>query len=95
MGGVHADDCKELTADRPIRAMDPPEQVTIPLSQHIGTPCAPLVKKDDRVLVGQIIGDAEDRLTAPVHSSVSGPCPGRDYDRGSWWPQGAGCQYCQ
>lgn len=95
MGGVHADDCKELTADRPIRAMDPPEQVTIPLSQHIGTPCAPLVKKDDRVLVGQIIGDAEDRLTAPVHSSVSGYCPGRDYDRGSRWPQGAGCQYCQ
>lgn len=76
MGGVHADDCKELTADRPIRAMDPPEQVTIPLSQHIGTPCAPLVKKDDRVLVGQIIGDAEDRLTAPVHSSVSGPVLG-------------------
>ena len=42
------------------------------MSQHIGAPCAPLVKKGDRVLVGQKIGDAEKGLACPVHASVSG-----------------------
>ena len=56
--------------------MEPPEQVFIPLSQHIGAPCAPLVKKGDRVLVGQKIGDTDARLTVPVHSSVSGTVSG-------------------
>lgn len=76
IGGVHPGDYKELTADKPIRIVEPPEQVVIPLSQHIGAPCAPLVKKGDRVLVGQLIGDAEAKLTAPVHSSVSGTVSG-------------------
>ena len=40
--------------------------------QHIGAPCIPLVKKGDRVLVGQKIGDSDKPISAPVHSSVSG-----------------------
>jgi electron transport complex protein RnfC len=75
-GGVHPGDFKELTASRSIRTVEPPESVVIPLSQHIGAPCAPLVKKGDRVLVGQCIGDSDARLTAPVHSSVSGTVNG-------------------
>ena len=75
-GGVHPGDFKELSAGKPIRTVEPPEQVLIPLSQHLGAPCAPLVKKGDRVLVGQKIGDSDARLTAPVHSSVSGAVSG-------------------
>jgi electron transport complex protein RnfC len=42
------------------------------MSQHIGAPCNPVVKKGDRVLVGQVIGEATGFVSAPIHSSVSG-----------------------
>ena len=34
-----------------------PKKVVIPMLQHIGAPCNPLVKKGDKVKVGQKIGD--------------------------------------
>ncbi len=49
-----------------------PAEVIIPLQQHIGAPCNPLVKVEERVLVGQKIGDSDSYVSAPVHSSVSG-----------------------
>lgn len=69
-GGVHPKGEKELSRDAapvPIR----PKTVTIFLSQHIGTPCRPLVRVGDRVTLGQRLGDGEG-LCAPVHASVSG-----------------------
>jgi electron transport complex protein RnfC len=48
-----------------------PEQVVIPMQQHIGAPCSPLVQVGDHVLLGQKIGDGEG-LCVPVHASVSG-----------------------
>jgi len=49
-----------------------PSYVKIPMSMHMGAPCTPLVKKGDKVLVGQKIGDTDAFFSAPVHSSVSG-----------------------
>lgn len=49
-----------------------PDKVLIPLCQHIGAPCTPTVKKDDKVFVGTLIGDSEAYVSAPIHSSVSG-----------------------
>ena len=49
-----------------------PDSVKIPMSQHMGAPCEPVVKVGDKVLVGQKIGDTDAFLSAPVHSSVSG-----------------------
>lgn len=49
-----------------------PAKVRISMSQSMGAPCEPLVKKGDRVLVGQKIGDSDKFMSAPVHSSVSG-----------------------
>lgn len=49
-----------------------PETVCISMSQHIGAPCKPLVAKGDSVKVGQVIGDTEAFVSAPIHSSVSG-----------------------
>ncbi len=48
-----------------------PRQVVIPMQQHIGAPCVPLVDLGDHVLLGQKIGDGEG-LCVPVHASVSG-----------------------
>lgn len=49
-----------------------PETVCISMSQHIGAPCKPQVKKGDYVKVGQVIGDTDAFVSAPIHSSVSG-----------------------
>ena len=53
-------------------SMPLPSRVIIPMLQHVGAPCVPTVKKGDRVLVGQKIGDSDKMISAPVHSSVSG-----------------------
>ncbi len=70
-GGIHPAYRKEMSAKS--TPSDPviPKQVIIPLSQHIGAPCEPLVKVGDKVLRGQKIGDGEG-LCVPVHASVSG-----------------------
>ena len=44
LGGIHPHDGKELAKDQPIEAMPVPEQLVVPMSQHIGAPCAPTVK---------------------------------------------------
>lgn len=71
-GGVHPYDGKELSRDLPIADyMDPQEDMVFPMLQHLGAPCKPLVKKGDRVLRDQMIGEPTG-LGAPVFSSVSG-----------------------
>ncbi len=52
--------------------MPVPDKVVIPMIQHMGAPCEPLVKVKDTVTVGQLIGDSNEFLSAPIHSSVSG-----------------------
>ncbi len=52
--------------------MPPVSQVKIPLSQHIGAPAVPVVKKGDKVFVGTLIAESGGFVSAPIHSSVSG-----------------------
>jgi electron transport complex protein RnfC len=70
-GGIHPKYNKEMsTAKVDFHALQP-KVVIIPLLQHIGAPCTPLVEVGQRVLRGQKIGDGEG-LCVPVHASVSG-----------------------
>lgn len=71
-GGVHPPHFKEPTARLKIEKANEPKIVTIPLRQHIGAPCEPIVKPGDKVKVGQKIGEATAFVAAPIHSSVSG-----------------------
>lgn len=71
-GGVHPRYNKDATYAKPIKAMPSPGKVVIPLHQHTGAPCEPIVKVGDEVKVGQKIGDSKAALTAPIHASVSG-----------------------
>lgn len=71
-GGIHPYDGKDLSKDKEIRDYLPKGDAVYPLSQHIGAPAAPLVKKGDRVLVGQKIAKAEGFVSANIHSGVSG-----------------------
>ena len=70
-GGVHPAEKKELIQSRMPQAVQPPERVVIPMRQHIGAACTPLVREGDYVFAGQKIGDGEG-LCVPVHASVSG-----------------------
>lgn len=70
-GGVHPGDQKAATSGKPIESLAPPRRVVIPMSQHFGAPCVPLVKKGDYVKLGQKIGESQG-LGAPIHASVSG-----------------------
>ena len=70
-GGIHPKYNKEMSKTNPeIRTIEP-DTVVIPMVQHIGAPCTPLVSVGDRVKKGQKIGDGEG-LCVPVHASVSG-----------------------
>ena len=60
------------TSRFPSVTMPAPKQVIIPMQQHVGAPCTPLVKKGDHVYRGQKIGDSSAFVSAPVHASVSG-----------------------
>ena len=74
-GGIHPHEGlngKSVTAMLPITEPMQPSRVSIPLQQHIGAPCKPLVKKGDRVLMGMKIGEPAGFVSAAVHSSVSG-----------------------
>ena len=70
-GGVHPNENKFYARDKEIQEFPAPDLLVIPMSQHIGAPCKPLVKKGDLVTVGQKIGDNQG-LCVPVHASVSG-----------------------
>ncbi len=71
MNSIHVSHHKD-TSDCESVVMPVPEKVYISMSQHIGKPCQPLVKKGDHVKVGQLIGDVDAPISAPIHSSVSG-----------------------
>ena len=75
-GGIHPlhkiGHGKGLSANKPIEVMPAPERVYIPMSQHIGSPCAPCVSVGDEVKRGQKVGEVKGFVSAPVHASVSG-----------------------
>ena len=63
---------RKNTAQLQTAVLPCPDQVTIPMQQHVGAPCRPLVKVGDTVDVGQKIGDSDAYVSAPIHASISG-----------------------
>ncbi len=70
-GGVKVDHRKN-TSDLETVRIPTPAKVVIPMAMHIGAPCTPVVKVGDVVGVGQLIGDSDKFVSAPIHASVSG-----------------------
>ncbi|HWR62524.1 MAG TPA: electron transport complex subunit RsxC [Clostridia bacterium] len=71
-GGTHPPHSKKATESLSIERANEPKAVVIPMQQHIGAPCEPIVQVGDEVKVGQKIGEAKGFVSSPVHSSVSG-----------------------
>ena len=72
IGGIHPHDNKEWSKDRAIERLELPDQVYIPMIQHIGAPSTPLVQKGDKVLTGQLIGQSAGFVSANIHATISG-----------------------
>lgn len=70
--GLHLVEKKELSEDKKIKKISSPPRVILPLSQHTGAPCKPLVKVGDLVEEGQKIADADSFISSPIHASISG-----------------------
>ncbi|MGH4138921.1 electron transport complex subunit RsxC [Clostridium sp.] len=70
--GIHPSGKKDLSMHKAIEDLLPKGNLVFPMQQHIGAPCDPLVKKGDRVLMGQKIGESKAFVSAPIYSSVSG-----------------------
>ncbi|MDD6827165.1 MAG: electron transport complex subunit RsxC [Oscillospiraceae bacterium] len=71
LNSIHLNHFKNTAEIKAVK-LPTPSYVKIPMSMHMGAPCTPTVKKGDKVLVGQKIGDSDAFFSAPIHSSVSG-----------------------
>jgi len=71
-GGIHPKEHKTSSNSTPIQALPAPAVVVVPLLQHAGRQAEALVAKGDEVLKGQVIAEADGKISAPVHSPVSG-----------------------
>jgi electron transport complex protein RnfC len=70
--GVHPSDRKNFSSEMPIEIMPTPERVLLPLLQHIGPPCAPVVKTKQQVVFGDKVASNEAFISASIHTPISG-----------------------
>ena len=71
IGGIHPEENK-LSHESATQPAPLPKQAIFPMSQHIGAPAKPIVKRGDKVKVGTMIAEAGGFVSAPLFSSVSG-----------------------
>ncbi|MDD5065599.1 MAG: electron transport complex subunit RsxC [bacterium] len=71
-GGIHPPENKSVTYEHSIENLPLPKKAIIPLSQHLGKPALPVVKKGDTVSEGQLIGKKDGNYSSHVHSSITG-----------------------
>ena len=71
LGGIHPPENK-LSANQPVRTLEVPAQVVVPMGQNLGAPSKPVVKRGDKVKTGQLIAEAGGFISSNVHSPVSG-----------------------
>ncbi len=70
--GVHPAEQKHLADQAAIEVLPAPKQVRISLLQHLGAPCQPTQKPRTTVALGDVVGEAQAFVSAPVHASVAG-----------------------
>jgi electron transport complex protein RnfC len=71
-GGIHPLENKHQSVSLPIADAGVPDELVLPLSQHIGAAAKPVVAVGEHVLKGQVIAEANGFVSVPVHASSSG-----------------------
>jgi electron transport complex protein RnfC len=70
--GVHPEEYKELSCDKPVERMPFVNEYILPLSQHIGAPSKPIVKKGQTVTRGEKIAESSGFVSVALHAPVDG-----------------------
>lgn len=70
-GGIHPPHNKK-SANCPAKKIPLAQEYFVPMRQHIGAPCTPIVKAGDLVTIGQKIGEPQGNFSAAIHAGVSG-----------------------
>ena len=70
--GVHPPENKDITSGMASRRFPFPDEIILPLSQHIGTPAEALVSPGDRVERGDVIAKATGFISSAVHATAAG-----------------------
>jgi electron transport complex protein RnfC len=71
-GGMQLEDHKAESLTRGLQQASLPEQLILPLKQHIGDTNKPLIDPGERVLRGQLIAASSSPISAPLHAPTSG-----------------------
>jgi len=70
--GIHPPERKHLADRASIEVLPTPPEVRIALLQHLGAPCEPVLKPRTEVALGDLVGQANGFVCAPVHASIAG-----------------------
>lgn len=70
--GVHPKGNKHYTENEAIKELVISGDATYPMSQHIGSPCTPIVEVGDEIKKGQLIAKATGFVSSNIFSAVSG-----------------------
>lgn len=70
--GVHPPHRKKYSEASPIELFVPTNDLMMPMAQHIGAACNPIVKSKQEVTWAEKIADIEAFISAPIHSSING-----------------------
>ncbi|MDY6820614.1 MAG: electron transport complex subunit RsxC [Deferribacterota bacterium] len=72
--GINVPHYKEKTENKPLEYLSLKEGdiLNIPLSQHLGAPAKPVIKKGSEVKKGQLIAESSAFISANIHSPVKG-----------------------
>jgi len=71
-GGLRLPGEKSVSTARDIQRMPVPDQLILPIAQHVGEAAHPIVGIGEYVLKGQLLAEPWGSLSAPVHASSSG-----------------------
>lgn len=70
--GIHPDEHKDDTAHRPFERMPFVDRYVLPLSQHTGAPCRPIVAPGARVRRAEVIAEPGGFVSTTLHAPVTG-----------------------
>ncbi|MDG2375238.1 MAG: electron transport complex subunit RsxC [Woeseiaceae bacterium] len=71
-GGLVLPAEKNVSTSIEIQSVPIPDQLVLPIQQHVGEPAQPIVSVGEHILKGQLIADTSGSLSAPIHASSSG-----------------------
>ena len=71
-GGIHPPERKSLSRPGQLSDAPIPDELILPLRQHLGVPAKPIVNVGDSVKGGQVLAEAQGVMSVPVHAPTSG-----------------------